>query len=109
VIDGRIGFAGGINVIDDFDDGAASPRLDYAVRVEGPLVARLHLTVRHVWRLVRWARLGRRPPPPGTAAAPSAGGAGRCRRRCWCATTCAHRHDIEYAYLDAIRGARGKS
>ncbi len=105
VIDGEIGFAGGINVIDDFD-GGTSPRLDYAVRVEGPLVARLHLAVRHVWRLVRWARLGRRPPPPPPLPRPSQPVAGGMRAALLLRDNLAHRHDIEYAYLDAIRGAR---
>lgn len=106
VIDGRIGFAGGINIIDDFD-ASESPRFDYAVIVEGPLVARMHLAVRHVWRLVRWARLGRRPPAPqrlpGAAGSSIAGG---MEAALLLRDNLAHRHDIEYAYLDAIRGAR---
>lgn len=105
-IDGRVAFIGGINVIDDFDDGEkVSPRFDYAVRIEGPLVQRIHATMRHVWRLVRWARLGHRPPPPAAlpAAPPMSG------------TTLAallirdnlrHRRDIERAYLQAIHSAR---
>ena len=106
VIDGEVGFAGGLNIIDDFDT-STSPRFDYAVRIEGPLVARLHLAVRHVWRLVRWARLGRRPPAPvplprlQQTAAPDGMQAALLVR-----DNLAHRHDIEYAYLDAIRGAR---
>jgi cardiolipin synthase len=42
VIDGQLGFAGGINVVDDFDHGRRRSRraFDFAVRVEGPLVAR---------------------------------------------------------------------
>ncbi|MCM2308904.1 MAG: cardiolipin synthase ClsB [Sulfuritalea sp.] len=106
VVDGRLAFVGGINVLDDFDDGKAlSPRFDYAVSIEGPLVARIHADVRHVWRLVRWARLGRRPPPPPPLpAAPAVSG-----------TTLAalvirdnlrHRRDIENAYLSAIAQAR---
>ena len=105
-VDGHIAFVGGINVIDDFDDGqSAAARFDYAVSVEGPLVARIHADVRHVWRLVRWARLGHRPPPPAELpVAPAVGG-----------TTLAalvirdnlrHRRDIEHAYLQAIQGAR---
>jgi cardiolipin synthase len=44
VVDGRIAFAGGINVIDDFDDGkSAAPRFDYAVRIEGPLAERAQI------------------------------------------------------------------
>ncbi|MBP7423308.1 MAG: cardiolipin synthase ClsB [Sulfuritalea sp.] len=104
VIDGSIGFVGGINVLDDFDTGAA-PRFDFAVRVEGPLVARLHLAVRHVWRIVRWVRLGRRPPPPPPLARHPVP-AGTMRAALLLRDNLAHRHDIEYAYLDAIRGAR---
>ncbi len=104
VIDGSIGFVGGINVVDDFDAGTA-PRFDYAVRVEGPLVARLHLAVRHVWRMVRWARLGHRPPPPAPLPRHPVP-AGTMRGALVLRDNLAHRHDIEYAYLDAIRGAR---
>ena len=43
VIDGSVGFCGGINIIDDQDDVAlgrlTAPRLDYSLRVAGPLVA----------------------------------------------------------------------
>ncbi|OZI20946.1 cardiolipin synthase B [Bordetella genomosp. 9] len=45
VIDGRVAFVGGINIVDDYDDLepadgiAANPRFDYAVEVRGPLVA----------------------------------------------------------------------
>jgi cardiolipin synthase len=104
VIDGSTGFVGGINVLDDFDASVA-PRFDYAVRIEGPLVARLHLAVRHVWRMVRWARLGRRPPPPAPLAR-HPGPVGAMRGALLLRDNLAHRHDIEYAYLDAIRSAR---
>lgn len=104
VIDGHIAFVGGINIIDDFDDGQSpAPRFDYAVRIEGPLVTEIHAAIRHLWRLVRWARFGQRAPawmpsPPLP-----------------CGTTCAaflirdnlgHRRDIENAYLDALADAR---
>ncbi len=45
VVDGRIAFVGGINIVDDYDDldptdGIdAHPRFDFAVEVRGPLVA----------------------------------------------------------------------
>jgi cardiolipin synthase len=105
-VDGRIAFVGGINVIDDFDDGASvAARFDYAVSVEGPLVEQIHATMRHVWRLVRWARLGHRPPPP--AALPVAPPiVGTALAALPIRDNLRHRHDIEHAYLQAIHGAR---
>ncbi|MDP2132316.1 MAG: cardiolipin synthase ClsB [Sulfuritalea sp.] len=105
-VDGRIAFVGGINVIDDFDDGgSAAARFDYAVSVEGPLVARIHADVRHVWRLVRWARLGRRPPPPpALPAAPPV--AGTTLAALVIRDNLRHRRAIEHAYLQAIHLAR---
>jgi cardiolipin synthase len=106
VVDGRMAFVGGINVIDDFDDGkSAAARFDYAVRVEGPLAARIHAAVRHVWRLVRWARLGRRPPPPAALPAAPAGG-GTTAAALLVRDNLRHRRDIENAYLAAIDAAR---
>jgi len=106
VFDGRLAFVGGINVLDDFDDGkSASARFDFAVRVEGPLVARIHATMRHVWRLVRWASLGRRPPPPAALpVAPAIGGT--TKAALLVRDNLRHRRDIENAYLAAIRSAR---
>ena len=106
VVDGGTAFVGGINVLDDFDDGkSTSARFDYAVRIEGPLVARIHATMRHVWRLVRWARLGRRPPPP---AAPLLAPVvrGTAKAALLIRDNLRHRLDIEHAYLAAIHRAR---
>ncbi|MDH4180754.1 MAG: phospholipase D-like domain-containing protein, partial [Betaproteobacteria bacterium] len=49
-VDGRVGFVGGINLIDDMNTpGHRPPRVDFAVRVEGPSVAGIvHATAR-VW------------------------------------------------------------
>lgn len=106
VVDGRVAFVGGINVVDDFDDGrSAAARFDYAVQVEGPLVARIHADTRHVWRLVRWARLGRRPPPPATLPAVPAGD-GTTEAALLIRDNLRHRRDIENAYLAAIDAAR---
>jgi cardiolipin synthase len=106
VIDGGIAFVGGINVLDDFDDGRSeSARFDYAVSVEGPLVERIHAAVRHVWRLVRWAHLGHRPPPPDKLpAAPAV--PGTTQAALLIRDNLRHRHDIEHAYLRAIYSAR---
>ena len=53
VVDGTVAFCGGINVMDDFQDPnygpLASPRLDFAVRVTGPLVQEVHETTLQFW------------------------------------------------------------
>ena len=75
------------------------------MRIEGPLAADIHATMRHVWRLVRWARLGHRPPPP--AALPAiAPVCGTIRAALLVRDNLRHRHDIERAYLQAIHAAR---
>lgn len=53
VVDGRILFCGGINVLDDFHDpnhGAlTAPRFDFAVRTTGSLVAQASDTMEQLW------------------------------------------------------------
>ena len=106
VIDGRIAFVGGINIISDF--GTANhnaPRQDYSVRIEGPLLGPIHGTVTRVWELVTWASFRRRPRLPASPAVhPEPCGdveAGFLIR-----DNIRHRRDIEDAYLVAIAAAR---
>src|SRR5713101_6633312 len=50
VIDGRIAFIGGINIIDDMHTPKqVPPRFDYAVKVEGPLLRVIHAAARDLW------------------------------------------------------------
>jgi len=53
VIDGTVGFCGGINIIDDQDDVAlgrlSAPRLDFSLRVAGPLVMEMTETMEQLW------------------------------------------------------------
>jgi cardiolipin synthase len=53
VVDGTVAFCGGINVLDDFFDpnhGVLDvPRLDFAVRVTGPLVQAVHEAMAQFW------------------------------------------------------------
>jgi cardiolipin synthase A/B len=57
VVDARVGFCGGINVLDDLLDPDHRPqpsaRFDFAVRVEGPLVAQMHAAMQQLWSGVR--------------------------------------------------------
>ena len=50
VVDARIAFVGGINIIsDDNAPPELRPHYDYAVRVEGPILADIHHAVRRMW------------------------------------------------------------
>lgn len=60
VVDGRVGFVGGINLIDDRFDlthgHSDLPRLDFAVEAEGPVVDPIRQATRAVWTRARLAR-----------------------------------------------------
>ena len=107
-IDARIAFVGGINVIDDMHTpGQTPPRYDYAVRIEGPLLAPIHASMRHLWQLVNWSsfrhrfRTGQRHAAVTTICGEMAGAfLTRDNLR--------HRRDIEEAYLQAIAAARSE-
>jgi cardiolipin synthase len=89
VIDAQIGFAGGINIIDDMHTpGTRHRAIDFAVRVRGPLVARMHAECQKLWERVAWATLQFRPRIPRLREYASRH-AGQMRAGCWCATTCA--------------------
>ncbi len=54
VVDGKVAFVGGINIIDDHNHGPVDlpelgPRYDFAVRVRGPLVAQIALASARLW------------------------------------------------------------
>jgi cardiolipin synthase len=81
VVDGELGFCGGINILDDFHDpnhGAlTAPRLDFSVQVQGPLVQEIRRTMERQWdridaiRRLKHARLrgvmaSLRPAPPAS-------------------------------------------
>ncbi|THF61239.1 cardiolipin synthase ClsB [Pseudothauera rhizosphaerae] len=106
VVDGRVAFVGGINIVDDFDAGAPHhPRFDYALRVEGPLLAHMLASVHRLWRLVSWANFRRRLHEPLLAPAQAAP-SGRLRAAFVIRDNIRHRRDIENAYLAAIGHAR---
>ena len=108
VIDARLAFVGGINVIDDLNGIEGDHhRYDYAVRVEGPLLQDIYPAVRRLWWLVRWSRVGRRPKhssPLPVVAEP----AGELEAEFLQRDNIKHRRDIEEAYLAAIEAARSE-
>jgi len=106
VVDARVAFVGGINIIDDLNGhGLRSPRLDYAVRVEGNLVADIHASIRRLWSVVNWSRLGARPQRE-TSPPDRAPHVGRQRAEFLTRDSLRHRRAIEVAYLRAIYHAR---
>ena len=108
VVDGRVAFVGGINIINDISsrEHFNSPRLDYAVRVQGILASEIHAAMRRLWGMVSWANFRRRGKElrrfvlerDKNEAAPGITLVLRDNLR--------HRHDIEGAYLEAIEGAQ---
>lgn len=107
-IDGRVAFVGGINIIDDNDTPHLGPRFDYAVRVEGPLVAPIRTAMGHLWRLVGWARFRRRPPAPPLSPCRQDAAVDAVAAAFVIRDNLRHRRDIEEAYLSAIEAARSE-
>ena len=108
VMDGEVAFVGGINIINDAPEYAdlTTPRLDYAVRIQGEAVGEIHAAMRRLWGLVLWANFRRRNKDirrfilgkTEHADAPDFAFLLRDNLR--------HRRDIERAYLKAITGAQ---
>jgi cardiolipin synthase len=104
LVDGRIAFVSGINIVNDVPGGAVSePRLDYAVEVQGEVVEHIHAVMRRLWVLVSWTNFRRQREhvkllPPQLDVQPKVALHLRDNLR--------HRRDIEQAYLKAIGGAR---
>lgn len=107
-IDGRVAFVGGINIIDDNDTPHLGPRFDYAVRIEGPLVAPIRAAMGHLWRLIGWSRFRRRPPPPPLSPCRQDDAVDAVAAAFVIRDNLRHRRDIEDAYLSAIDAARGE-
>ena len=101
VIDARLAFVGGINIIDDMHTPRqVPPRFDYAVRVEGPLLEPIHAAVVNLWTLVMWTQFRRR--GPLNAITVQAAPCGTRRGAFVVRDNLRHRNDIESAYLEAI-------
>lgn len=106
VIDGRIAFIGGINIIDDMHTPKqVPPRFDYAVKVEGPLLRVIHAAARDLWARVTWTHLQRE---WGYTKGRTAASQPRGQQRAALVTrdNLRHRRDIEQAYLNAIASAK---
>ncbi|MDP2007959.1 MAG: cardiolipin synthase ClsB [Rubrivivax sp.] len=136
VCDETVAFVGGINLIDDRHDmnhgWTDTPRLDYAVAVQGPLAASVHATARamwaraHLWRSwreeVKALARSERPvkqamtlvrelrgqPQPGEVAAGAAAPIAPVRAAFLVRDNLRQRRAIERSYVEAIRHARSR-
>lgn len=128
VVDGRVAFCGGINVLDDFFDPnygtLTAPRFDFAVRVTGPLVESAHAALVQFWwrlqatRIVRqgdlasaWQALheASKSDPDALAGAelmPAEGDPARTKAALVLRDNLRHRTRIERAYRQAIGEAK---
>lgn len=116
VIDTHVAFVGGINVIDDrFDPNHGAleaPRLDFAVRIEGPIVASVQLAAQRLgWELALLrgevsAPRGMQIAPPVPESRADAPALGAMRAMFVLRDNLRFRRAIERQYLSAIAGAR---
>jgi cardiolipin synthase len=106
VVDARIAFVGGINIVNDSDTtGDLAPRHDYAVAVEGPLVNVIHGASRRLWRMLTW-RTYLKMKTPATVVPQSTFAGGSIRASFLMRDNFHHRRDIERAYIGAIKQAQ---
>jgi cardiolipin synthase len=109
VVDDRVAFVGGINIIDDHDHPGADvpdigPRYDFAVACEGPLVALIAFVVKRLWWTVSAG--ARRPgEAPPRYVDPSRPLAENMRAALLLRDNLRHRRTIEHAYLEGIERA----
>jgi len=104
VIDARIAFIGGMNLMDDFEPVRFdAPRLDFSVEVQGPLLAPIHKSTRRLWRLVALSQLQSGEHKEVKPAWPTDG---HVRAAFVVRDNFAHRRDIERNYLAALARAR---
>jgi cardiolipin synthase len=105
-VDRAVAFVGGINIIDDMNTPHQKPpRLDFAVRVRGPLVAPVVQTMQRLWALVELVQLERSEVPlfpDPIFVAPAGDQVAKFVIR----DNLRYRRDIERAYLAAIRTAK---
>lgn len=132
VVDEAVAFVGGINIIDDRHDlhhgWTDAARLDFAVRVRGPLVERVQHAARAMWARAKlghgWPgelrRLARSPSPLRSVVELLRTLAARPRRRPRAQAqlpmraafvvrdNVSQRRAIEHRYIEAMRRARGR-
>ncbi len=105
-VDGHVAFVGGINVIDDVNTpGQKPPRVDFAVSVEGSLLAPIVQTMQRVWAINELVQF-QQSEVPLFPSARRGHREGAQTAKFVIRDNLRHRRDIEHAYLAAIRTAK---
>jgi cardiolipin synthase len=114
-VDGKVAFVGGINIIDDLEaTQPMAPRHDYAVQIEGPLVARVREEAMKLWKhaarnwRTRLRRMGKKAVREPVQALSAPARAGRQRAALVVRDNLRHRRRIEAAYIAQIDAARSE-
>ncbi len=107
VVDRKIAFVGGINIIDDTETTINLPRYDYAVSVEGPLVETIRRSAKLLWSRVAWRNFQKRKARYEPVTEPTAAG-GEMKAALLVRDNFRHRREIEAAYLQAIDQAQSE-
>lgn len=107
VVDGKIGFVGGINIIDDNNvPNQAPPRLDYAVRIEGRLLPAIVASTHKLWRRIAWMQIRNQFNATNISSnAIFSEVKANVKAALVLRDNILHRRDIEDAYLSAINSA----
>ena len=107
VIDGKVGFVGGINIIDDNNvPEEATPRVDYAVEIRGALLAPLLDSVQKLWKRLAWLQLRQVPQQYAQAQTKLDAKYKEVKAALVLRDNVLHRRDIEEAYIEAIANAK---
>lgn len=108
VVDGTIAFVGGINIIDDHNTpGQTPPRIDFAVRVQGPLLEPIVAAANRLWRVLRVIAISDFS-LPALNLSPVTESSGGVKAKFVLRDNFRFRRQIENAYLAALRVARSE-
>ena len=105
VVDGATAFVGGINIIDDHNaPGQDPPRIDFAVRVQGPLLEPIVAAANRLWRVLTISDSSL----PALNLSPVTAPSGEVQAKFVLRDNFRFRRQIENAYLTALRVARSE-
>jgi cardiolipin synthase len=108
LIDHKIAYVGGINIIDDMNvPNGKAPRIDYAAQLQGPVVHSISQSMVKLWKRVSWSHFEKSYTPKyiqkNIVLYPNGAKLNFIER-----DNFRHRQDIEKAYLHAIQNAKNE-